>query len=65
MGIDYSDAVGWPAKPTRVGPDVGLLPEWRIKYNEARRQRRREQCRAAHKRWLERTNTTPPEDDNR
>jgi hypothetical protein len=53
MALDFSDEPGWPAQPTRVAPDAGQLPEWRIKYNEARRQRRREQCRAAHQRWLE------------
>jgi hypothetical protein len=55
MALDYSDAPGWPASPTRVAPGANLIPDWRIKYNEARRQRRREQCRAAHKRWLEKT----------
>jgi hypothetical protein len=55
MAIDFSDTIGWPAESSPTGPDVGQLPDWRIRYNEARRQRRREQCRAAHKRWLERT----------
>lgn len=52
MVFENSDEFGYPATATRVSPDAGLLPEWRIKYNEARRQRRREQCRAAHQRWL-------------
>ena len=44
--------VGWPATGGLVSPDAGQLPEWRVRYNEARRLRRREQCRAAHQRWL-------------
>lgn len=53
MGLDHSDEIAWPAEPTRVGPDAGQPPDWRLKYNEARRERRRQQCRAAHQRWLE------------
>lgn len=50
--LNEGDVPGWPATGGRVSPDAGQLPEWRVKYNAARRERRRAQCRAAHQRWL-------------
>lgn len=53
--LNEGDGPGWPATGGLVSPDAGQLPEWRVKYNAARRERRREQCRAAHRRWLDKT----------
>ncbi len=46
---------GHRAQMTRVyrdeQPGPPLMPEWRLKWTSARRERRREQCREAHRKW--------------
>ncbi len=50
--IDYSDAVGWPAKPTRVYQDSDpWLEELQSAQDRALAERKREAHRALRRRW--------------